>query len=135
MWTLVPLWALPPPYTEAQIRYSEEHGGGLGSSRTRPEKAKSSAADKGPTRGKPEASQADSRTVHVPSKHPPKILEELGVNVRIQGLKSQPKFNGRIGNVVSWDGGDGHWVIKMADGKGTETLRVRPTNLVNPGGA
>ncbi len=113
------------------------HGGdsGKGTGRKGNYEALANAADQSPERctsGPPEASKADSRPVRVPSKHPPQDLQELGVYVRIQGLKFQPKFNGRVCNVVSWDGGEGRWAVKLADGK---ELRIRNKNLVALKGA
>ncbi len=68
----------PPQYTEAQIRYSEAHGGGLGSARTG--SSMQSSDDEWPEWGTPpppglQASEATPGEVH---RAPPEVLQAEG---------------------------------------------------------
>jgi len=53
-------------------------------------------------------------------------LFKMGTRVLIQGLKSQAKFNNRVGECEEFDGVAGRWQIRLGDGV---RLRVKEANL------
>jgi len=53
-------------------------------------------------------------------------LFKMGIRVLIQGLKSQAKFNNRVGECEQFDAGTGRWQVRLGDGN---RLKIKEANL------
>ena len=56
----------------------------------------------------------------------------FGATARVQGLKSAPAFNGRVGRISSHAIDEGRWEVMVDGPDGIGTVNLRPNNLGAP---